>query len=519
MPPWKCTADDWVYAGEGGRHVLFSFQARTATVVTSAAVDKGALLRVVKEDIVRYLPLWNAKQPEDNFGKSNKQETIRFLTEKRATTELSYLRHIVAPSLSPFVDIPQVVEVSASLAAGLCHEALESGKIPPHRQASWKVPPEDPAVPFEKEDSVRGMILRDYRLPRTLGTSSAVLSIEIKPKAGYTAISPLVSPHRRIKYQRCRFQCLHRESSAYNPVDLWSRNVSRIRQAIQALWEQPRNNWRLWSTSTSRGAPILGQRDEVPLVLQNWVPGASQSVLVDLVTHVLFEDSDWLHSLLSLQKLDLVDSDGAVRVYDRLVRDFHGGSHEQAWSLLEGDADAVDSTDRGRLHVPPHPRLACCPPALLVGLEGASPSLEKYFTLVDELEKHLLQRTPVDNSYLDQLHGEATSLVDSMTQVDCLVLLRLWLLSLAMCDVSFFVSFQKLEDSPRKYDDEGIMGIRHVSHQSEEGPGVIAFDVGPRTVRVSYEIKAIDCDCKPAKKLLSRRKKEDAVFAEASSTS
>jgi inositol-pentakisphosphate 2-kinase len=508
----NCTVDDWVYAGEGGRHVLFSFQPRTATVATKSSVGEGVLLRVVKEEIVRFLPLRYAKQPEE----TEKVETLCFLTEKRATTELSYLRHIVAPSLLPFVDIPQLVEVSPSLAAGLCHGALESGKIPPHRQASWKVLPANPAVAFKK-GTVRGMILRDYRLPRTPGISSAVLSIEIKPKAGYTAISPLVNPDRRIKYQHCRFQCLHRGSSAYNPMDLWSRNAARTRQAIQALWEQPRNNWRLWST-TGRGAPILVQREQVLLVLQNWIPGASQSVAVDLVTHVLSGESDWLQGLLSLQKLDVLDSDGAVRVYDHLVHNFLGGSHELAWSLLETDGDAEDSNDRGRLNVRRHPRLASCPPALLFGLDGPSPSLEKYFTLVDALEIYVLQTDTSDNSHVERLHREAISLVDSMTQVDCLVLLRLWLLSLAMCDVSFFVSFQKLEENPRKCGDEGILDIRHVSHQSAEGPGLISFDVGPRTVRMSYEIKAIDCDCKPAKKLQVRRKKEDAAFADASSS-
>jgi hypothetical protein len=112
-------------------------------------------------------------------------------------------------------------------------------------------------------------------------------------------------------------------------------------------------------------------------------------------------------------------------------------------------------------------------------------------------------------------------------------LLQLWFLSLAMCDVSFFVILRELPQCccPAERQEESLFGdktsynndttsisscFRIDELQSEGKPGILSFvsqtDTNGSTStrrRLAYELKVIDCDQKPAKKLRSRDKKED----------
>ena len=79
----------------------------------------------------------------------------------------------------------------------------------------------------------------------------------------------------------------------------------------------------------------------------------------------------------------------------------------------------------------------------------------------------------------------------------CIYLLQNWLLSSALCDVSFFVTFQLLSgdgDECQTLDVNGDRGgIVFCSLQNDS-----------RAVPIRYEVKVVDCDPKPAKKLRGR---------------
>ena len=615
---------DWEYAGEGGAHVIFSYQAREeepATIIhhhknendndddddddkhagcSSSLLTSHTLLRLVKQDLVA---CWHQQSHANNHetttaATSNvRQQDYNVLIPTHTdgknsgtpttTKELWYLSHVIAPSLDPYVDVPQSVWVPTSLARALYAQASE--KIPSHRKDSWRftVPDQMKATAIGKNQKtlscpsfLRGLLMRDYRLPLLLSQSSTtsttstkavpnttirperrVLSIEIKPKAGYTATAPLVDVDRQhIKYYQCRYQYVHGTVSKhdsnttvttmYNPMDLFPQKEknnengpqlarSRVRRALQALIDQPRNNFSCWLTTSSTTTTSTTTKGGAfrDLVSQWHVTASTSDWVLDLVS-VLLVDAEpmFLRRIVALQRLDVIDSDGAVRMYDILVHKWLQGCHERAWELLDGDCSHVHGDgvgdDQTAAQGMPHERLKACPPALLVVPDGLGPpsrAIREYLDLVVRLEQILEKQQPftqVSNAILE-LHDQAVQIVEErMNSTDCILLLRLWLLSLAMCDLSFFVSLEILDDdNPQRH----VLGnetppnlnpgeFRPHSHQTSQTPGVLWYNYQGSTFAVQYEIKTIDCDRKPAKKVKARRKKENLAFANISSS-
>lgn len=520
-------ADDWIYSGEGGAHVIFAFQRRFVHEESAdnntgrplpQGLNDGCLLRVSKQDIVHCL---NYSGKESASEEKEEECALRLVPDKVETaSELWYLAKVVAPLLQPYVDIPRLVILNSRFARGLYHRAMNSGKIPPHRQSSWQAGVVETAAGTTScAKTIRGLLLHDYRIPPSLNDSSTktrpILSVEIKPKAGYTAISPLVNPDRRCKYQQCRFRLLHGATkSRYNPLDFFSHDLDRMRQSIQAVIDDPRNNFRMW-LGRHHGDLVMG---DPPHLMPQWLSSgeASTATLVELLGHVLYEENTFLERIKALQKLDIIDSDGAVRIYDRLVHEFLGGSHEKACALLDVNVD-FDDDDEGSndLFVATLERLSLSPSVLLAGLKTSpSDALQEYMGMLDDVEE-LLLGDPLEISMMDGLHRNALSLVSSMSEDDCVALLRLWLLSLAMCDVSFFISFEALhQEETDFFASVQEQQIRFKKRQTAEAAGILVYYTHGRQLEIAYRVKAIDCDRKPAKKLKSRRQKEDAIFAD-----
>jgi hypothetical protein len=439
-------------------------------------------------------------------------------------------RYVVAPSLQTYLDIPQLAYVNQALARALCRQARQSGNIPPHRRPSWHLTREkcdeqrdrDGPRFRNKPTLLQGLWLRDYRQvlqmpaalssrdPFTCTTPSPRLTVEIKPKAGYTAVSPLVDPLRRVKYRTCRYHLLHRGTSSplYSPLDLFSRSAPRIRQSLHSLVEAPRNNFRVW----------LGSQwctEQLSEALPAWMEGSTIEQFTHILSQILLNEDAFLRQILCLQKLDVVDSDGAVRVYNRLVQHWLNGSSTRASQLLDHCPNNKNRqpADETPMIAPSqrHPRLTGCPTTLLADLSETSLALVEYLDLVVALERCL----PDDVKRIDGFHQKAIALVNEMNQDDCLVLLRLWLLSLAMCDLSFFVGMQAyvIPDGPKLMDTLPAESLLFHSNQTTENPGIAVYRLGEKVFHIIYEIKAIDCDQKPARKLGSRGQKEEKLFS------
>ena len=81
---------------------------------------------------------------------------------------------------------------------------------------------------------------------------------------------------------------------------------------------------------------------------------------------------------------------------------------------------------------------------------------------------------------MDSSHELCVQLVDQLSQEGCIYLLQNWLLSLAMCDVSFFVTFQCLSydqsttEEWQSIESGGVMHYDDVEEDVVTAPAAIA---------------------------------------------
>ena len=115
--------------------------------------------------------------------------------------------------------------------------------------------------------------------------------------------------------------------SNYSPLDLFSGNVEGIHKALVALFETPQKNVRVFL----KGKEIFGclgkdcSTDEAIMTLEEKLATVSVSpegeclpVLQRLVARAL-QESKVLNKLLSVQKLDAYDIEGAFLAYNKFL--------------------------------------------------------------------------------------------------------------------------------------------------------------------------------------------------------
>lgn len=510
-------AEDWVYAGEGGKHAVFAYAA--------SSFWAGRLLRVLKSDVAASQWIVNESRTTVNTKDTHLQSVSN-------SSSLQYIHEIIlAPtnSLHNYVDLPVPVTLPVKFLNELRTRTLEmyGDCIPPRRRSDWF---SNPATHAQNSynNIVTGWVLVNYKEQWTLRiqqqqpdddtTFQLTLAMELKPKAGYLAVSPLVSATRRCKYTQSRFQLLQqlymhgnidkawqddtaanarRRRSHYDPLQLFSMEASQMKDAIQALLECPQNNMRVWCNG--RTIAIRGdncderQNDTATTRFQETLSEILQvsednacDVLVDALTAMLQQET-LLPQLLRLQQLDIIDGDGAVIIFERLVNVCE--SEDEAIRVLDTTYQSKVFADDSKTCPPPH--------SLLVDSPFAAPKDTSRIYQFCELAKLILRRkATITTIELDEIHERALALVSSFDQDDCCYLLRNWLLSLAMCDVSCFITCRR---------------SANCFHGSESRPQTKTSSgtvmVQPSTL-LQYQLKVIDCDQKPASKLRNRHEKE-----------
>jgi inositol-pentakisphosphate 2-kinase len=108
-----------------------------------------------------------------------------------------------------------------------------------------------------------------------------------------------------------------------------------------------------------------------------------------------------------------------------------------------------------------------------------------------------------DANVMNTKREEFLVMVKKLPVDACIFLLRNWILSLAMCDVSIYITLGLLND-----DEDDERDCQTISITLRNGT----------THNFMYSLHLIDCDQKPAKKLEGRLEKE-AVFQFFSATS
>ncbi len=561
MNQWS--PSDWLYHAEGGKHAIFRYRRLSAA---ENSVTGDVVLRIPKHDLAfAYAVFGNASADDAAIAtyhgipnNASEQETKSFL----------FQRDVVQPHIGqPYLDLPRSVVMPPMFCVQLYQQAIGSGNIPPSRLQSWQIKSSEKKRTPNNSNSamnegIKATLLHDHttlikhpRFPdQPKATQHDVISVEIKPKAGYITISPLVSPKNRCKYNRTRYS-LQQElmqgghvqkgwrkkanqndgndssvttqdpkpftPSNYSPLDLFSGNASQIQTSLKALSNNMQNNFRVFCNGTQIfGEDISPLEDESKGILDTLVQQRTanacnnhhdenmmnaNTTLLDFITSVvskILHREKLLKNLLSMQLLDVIDGDGAIRVYDRLVH-LCDGSNLKAEELLDKAMLHVDKTLTEKSRLCGNDNLAISPYEL--------PNCSILHKLIEEMDNNKGIQSQQSENDRNSSHKLCVQLVDQLSQEGCIYLLQNWLLSLAMCDVSFFVTFQCLPgddneqcimEECQSIDNGGIL-IYYGDEKEEEAL------FGTRTMMIHYEVKVVDCDAKPAKKLRSRRQVED----------
>ena len=412
---------------------------------------------------------------------------------------------------------------------------------------------------------------------QTKPSTSKMFSVEIKPKAGYITTSPLVLPNHRCKYQHTRYalqqelmrlgvikkgwqqqQCNSTSAgfapSQYSPLNLFSTNdMNQIHNAISDLMNNMQNNLRIWYDGNQifgLGSDVTVGLDDCQMILNDLLGGNDNSkpsttdttAILDVITRmmstILHQEHDLLSNILSIQQLDAIDGDGAVIIYERLVQ-LCNGSNVEAEALLdeallvssdEFAADAVEKKQSDGYH----------------SVAESSPytfpqHCKSLRNLLDEIEKfdkymidHHLQKKEgkavhddhndnnnLDESIVNTAHIKSIGHVNHLSKEGCVYLLQNWLLSLALCDVSFFITFrifsidnyqEEVVTKCQSCDYSGIVSCLLPTKNDNDAPPTLSLS-SSSSVAIQYEVKVVDCDPKPAKKLRGRKEVEGKFSA------
>ena len=520
---------NWTYIGEGGKHAIFSWD-QSAThynEVQGHQSFRGRILRLEKSVIARsghiVPPLTGRCVEHRNSSESG------VMRHSQSADNQKFLS-IMCEIFGPYADRPQVLDIDWQFLQQLRHQTIASGQIPARRRKDWSTA--DDREQSGEPDPV-GFLHWDYRVSLSAATStlqltkqSAVVSLEIKPKAGYRTFSPLVSPTRRAKFETTRFvllqNCYHdgklsrgwmpesltaqpTRISSYDPLDLFSLDISRIKRALGALLAEPQNN-----LIVRVNEMIVVNENLHHLTVEEWelvrdALGLSSTDdckdhLLNMAAAVLCAEV-FLSKILSLQRLDILDADGAICVYNRLV-DLCGGSCDDAELLIDSLHHVATSSSKQ-----PHNLLKespLDPPTDYEGISRLCMEVENFSYLLGKDRSSL-----PSESVQDGFRKRALDIVSTLSMDECRYLLQIWLISLTVCDLSFFLAFHAVKPAcnPNSVSSDERAYWAHI-HQSQTAPGCLTRGCNDH---YAYQLKIIDFDQKPAVKLRSRFEKE-AVF-------
>ena len=304
-----------------------------------------------------------------------------------------------------------------------------------------------------------------------------------------------------------------------------------------------------------------------------------------------------LQRILHLQQeLDVLDGDGAVLIYNHLVSKFYNGSQQHAEKDIDTyNYDSYISPASGTknpcsrsstiklLSISPFPfptsssnydnnnnNVAFDDGVTKRRTTPTTTTLEKLCIQIEKFRQLLPDRSrnhtiPADGTCsrnvvaqdcngdasptilpltdeMERIRKESLRLVDSLPREECIYLLQNWLLSLAMCDVSIFVTIrylgedldhallllgidnnQQQKQQQQEYHDDNVSQREEATEGSSNSsrtsivktmtvnhPGLLRWTDCQSGVSkyFAYIVKTIDYDPKPAKKLRSRHKKE-----------
>lgn len=310
-------AVDWVYRGEGAANLVLAYTG-------SSPAYLGKVLRVQKS-------CGGVHQSTTPTSVLSTYEILLWKGAKDIVSSISkeavgqlYVQNIMLPLLGvDHVDAGTIILVTNKFL-----EAIESNIL--FQRPAWRV---DAARVNINCDSA--LLISDHSIfPDGILKGDHCISVEIKPKCGYLPSSVYIKEQNAVKRSVPRFR-MHQylklnqgevpQVSEYNPLDLFSGCIERIKKAVQTLFSTPQNNFRIFSNGSLVFGGSGGGEDKCNFMageavenLLEGVIGADHGSRFPIFLQLLAETilkSGVLNRLLEVQMLDSLDIEGVIHAY------------------------------------------------------------------------------------------------------------------------------------------------------------------------------------------------------------
>ncbi|KFK31811.1 hypothetical protein AALP_AA6G161800 [Arabis alpina] len=313
-------ACDWVYRGEGGANLVLAYSGSSSS---PSSLFVGKVIRIQKaRKNDKANGVFSVLTCDEQLLWRENKELIS--SQNKEVLEQRYVKHVIIPLLGS-------KHVDAGVRISVSKEFLESvDKKVTKQRPPWRV---NAANVDTSHDSA--LILNDHSLfSQGISSGGDCISVEIKPKCGFLPTSRFISEENMLKRSVSRFK-MHQilkleyneisEVSEYDPLDLFSGSKERVSEAIKGLYSTPQNNFRVFlngslilggsGESTGRTSPEIGYAFED--ALKGFIQsddGHRKNSFLQLVSDAVYE-SKVLDRLLEVQKLDILDVEGAIHCY------------------------------------------------------------------------------------------------------------------------------------------------------------------------------------------------------------
>jgi Inositol-pentakisphosphate 2-kinase len=507
----KLLLGEWQYISEGNANIVLR---SVADPTSPGSAHNGRVLRIAKASI-----------PESS------------------ATAMAYARDIVAPLFGrQYVDLDHEVtlrdsEVQQLLAEIAAHRA--PGRLASTDESGLR---SEGAVVTRDKTSMWLPTADISSSSSSSSSASSVLTLEIKPKLGASPRSLLVPQgHSRLKYSIDRYTALQRYKmhmqaqgegvpwgsmqsvGEYKPVQFFTGGVKGLEQSLIALIQCPQNKLKVFvngalvplnhssAATTDDAANDIEQQqqqqqqqksNEQPTSSYTAVAAAASSTLgitaealSTTVAHVLHAEP-LISNILATQQLDILEVDGAVIVYNRLLQ-LCANNEQTVNTLLQqaavGNGWSVNHSD----------------------------CVQRFEHLQDVLytdEPHTLSEAELNTK-----HVAACEAVNTLLSTDdCVLLLTLWALAQAAADCSIMLSLSKRTaegDSVRtksisatsdNYSTAAAAAV--VGASASDGNMLQSSECAGQIGDISYCLCAVDVGPKPSNQLQKQQKREPQIW-------
>ncbi|KAJ6237704.1 inositol polyphosphate kinase 1 [Anaeramoeba flamelloides] len=293
-------AEHWNYIAEGNANIVIGYNGPYSEQLT------GKVIRIQKKYVQK---------------KDSTQDLADILLYKR------FIEGIIQPILtSKLIDPGIIVKLNTKFIEEIKQKI--NPKRPEYRKKIANISTEFNLCNVQ-QDYTQGILNKE--------SSAECLCVELKPKMGFIINTPFMREEYNLRKKISHFQMVERTKmkkglsskiSGYEPLELFSNDKEQIFKSIQDLLNTPNINLRLFYCSKLifGGCYYKEENDQNPLLSINNLLKTINPFCGDLdnlkeLIYQAFEKTQALQKLLNLQKMDTLDIDGLIHIWNRLKKE------------------------------------------------------------------------------------------------------------------------------------------------------------------------------------------------------